>query len=163
MRQRDDLVRDLGEAAADEPEHAATSTRRSRAGCQEMSATPSPSRAMTRLSSSRGSIAERGLRADRADQAADEHALFQLRQALMVVPGLGEPDRAFVAEGDRQRLHRMSTARHRGVLVGLGEPVDSRPMARRSRTNTACAALICSMTPVSSTSCVVGPKCRYSP
>src|SRR3982074_2352033 len=36
-------------------------------------------------------------------------------------------------------------------------------MSCRSRMNTACASLICSMVPVSRTSCVVGPKCRYSP
>ena len=74
-----------------------------------------------------GALAERGLRADRADQAADEHALFQLRQTLIVAPGLGEPDRAFVAEGDRQRLHRVGAARHRRVLVRLGEPIELAP------------------------------------
>jgi hypothetical protein len=51
----------------------------------------------------------------------------RLGQALEIAPRLGEPDRAFVAEGDRQRLHAVGAAGHRRAFVGLGQPVEFAP------------------------------------
>ncbi len=136
MRQRDDLVRDLGEAAADQPEHAdifdQAVARRLPRNVGDAEAEPRHHH----LVELEGALAERRLRADRADQAADEHAVLQLCQALMVAAGFGEPDRAFVAEGDRQRLHRVGAARHRRILVPLGQPIKLAPDVLADRAGT---------------------------
>jgi len=42
------------------------------------------------------------------------------RKAIVIAARLGEPDRAFVAERDRQRLDAMGAAHHRGRPVRLG-------------------------------------------
>ena len=127
MRQVHDFVRHLGEAAADQPEHAdifdqAVARRLpGDVGDAETEARHDP------LVELEGTLAERRLAADRADQAADEGAVLQLREALMIAPGFGEPDRAFVAERDRQRLHGVGAAGHRRGLVALGEPEQLAP------------------------------------
>lgn len=63
------------------------------------------------------------LGADRTHQAAHEHARFALPQTLVMAPHLGEPDRAFVAESDGQRLHAVRAADHGGSAVRFRQPV----------------------------------------
>ena len=54
---------------------------------------------------------------------------------------------------------RMGAPRHRRILVLLGEAVKlAADLAQIAQEQRMCARLSCSMVPVSSTSCVVGPK-----
>src|SRR5438874_2258147 len=57
------------------------------------------------------------LRANGADHASNEQPWFELPQALVVAPHLGQPDRAFVAKRNRQRLHAVRTADHWGSAM----------------------------------------------
>ena len=57
--------------------------------------------------------AERGERADRAGELADQHARAQLRQPLAVALHGGEQRRGLEAEGERHRLLQVAAARHR--------------------------------------------------
>ena len=67
-------------------------------------------------------FAERGERAGRAAELRDQHARLQLAQALGMAVHHGKPDRALVAEGDRQRLLQMRAAGHGGVAMLFREP-----------------------------------------
>ena len=76
------------------------------------------------------SVAERGERAGGAAELRDQHARLQFAQALGMAVHHGEPDRALVAEGDRQRLLQVGAAGHGGVAILFRE---SRQRGRNSR------------------------------
>ncbi len=123
----DDLGGDLGEAAADQPEHARIFNEAIPRRLPGDIGDPQAEPRHHPLVELEGAIPQRCLSADRADQAADEGARLELPEALVVAAGFGKPDRAFVAEGDWERLHRMGAPHHRRVLVLFGEGVQHAP------------------------------------
>ena len=61
--------------------------------------------------------AERGERADRAAELDHQDLLAQTVEAGLLALDRGEPDRAFEAESDRQRLLEVGAPGHRGIAM----------------------------------------------
>src|SRR6185437_11126068 len=100
------------------PRKAAVSTMRSRLTCQGDAGAASPS-SLASPSVTAAFLAERGERAGSAGKLHGQHAPTQFVEPRQMIDERREPNRAFVAEGHRQRVLQVRPPRHYRAAMSL--------------------------------------------
>ena len=103
------------------PRNDTVSAKPSRATCQGDGRAAEPEFGHQRVVHGEALVAERGQRAGRAGELADQHARLQFSEALAVARDHAEPDRRLVAERHRQGVLQVRAAGHHRVAMLLGE------------------------------------------
>ena len=120
LHQQDDVAGEFAEAAADQAEETRDLGHALAIGVPRRLGQGQAELRRQRLGDGAALIAQGGERAGRAAELHGKIAAFQLFEAREMIGQRREPDRAFVAEGDRQRLLQEGAPRHRQIAVPPG-------------------------------------------